>query len=109
MTRTARVPGNLAAETSSFVGRRKEIAELRTALASTRILSLVGPGGVGKTRLALRAAADLGRGFADGAWLVELAAWGLHMNMDESFLSRAGMVRLQRLCVTSNWVRCQNW
>lgn len=73
MTRTARVPGNLAAETSSFVGRRKEIAELRTALASTRILSLVGPGGVGKTRLALRAAADLGRGFADGAWLVELA------------------------------------
>jgi predicted ATPase/DNA-binding CsgD family transcriptional regulator len=39
----------------------------------SRLVSLVGPGGVGKTRLALRIAADLGRGFADGAWLVELA------------------------------------
>ena len=73
MTRTARVPGNLAAEASSFVGRRHEVAELRSKLASARIVSLVGPGGVGKTRLAVRAATDLGRGFADGAWLVELA------------------------------------
>jgi predicted ATPase/DNA-binding CsgD family transcriptional regulator len=73
MTRTARVPGNLAAETSSFVGRRHEAAELRSKLASARIISLVGPGGVGKTRLAVRAATDLARGFADGAWLVELA------------------------------------
>ncbi len=73
MTRTARVPGNLAAEASSFVGRRHEVAELRSKLASARIVSLVGPGGVGKTRLAVRGATDLGRGFADGAWLVELA------------------------------------
>ena len=73
MTRTARTPGNLAAEASSFVGRRHEVAELRSKLASARIVSLVGPGGVGKTRLAVRAATDLGRGFADGAWLVELA------------------------------------
>jgi predicted ATPase len=73
MTRTAGVPGNLAAETSSFVGRRHEVAELRSKLASARIVSLVGPGGVGKTRLAVRAATDLARGFADGAWLVELA------------------------------------
>ncbi len=73
MTRTARVPGNLSAEASSFVGRRQQVAELRSKLATVRILSLVGPGGVGKTRLAVRAAADLGRGFADGAWLVELA------------------------------------
>jgi predicted ATPase/DNA-binding CsgD family transcriptional regulator len=65
--------GNLPAETTSFVGRRRELAEIRKKLTTTRLVSLVGPGGVGKTRLALRAGADLGRGFADGAWLVELA------------------------------------
>src|SRR5207244_1131849 len=48
-------------------------AEIRKKLNTSRLVSLVGPGGVGKTRLALRAAADLARGFADGAWLVELA------------------------------------
>src|SRR5215207_2086849 len=65
--------GNLPAETTSFVGRRRELAEIRRKLSTTRLVSLVGPGGVGKTRLALRAAADPARGFADGAWLVELA------------------------------------
>jgi predicted ATPase/DNA-binding CsgD family transcriptional regulator len=65
--------GNLPAETTSFVGRRRELAEIRNKLSTSRLVSLVGPGGVGKTRLALRAAADLARGFADGAWLVELA------------------------------------
>ena len=65
--------GNLPAETTSFVGRRRELAEIRKKLSTSRLVSLVGPGGVGKTRLALRAAADLARGFANGAWLVELA------------------------------------
>ena len=65
--------GNLPAETTSFVGRRRELAEIRKKLTTARLVSLVGPGGVGKTRLALRIAADLGRGYADGAWLVELA------------------------------------
>ena len=46
---------------------------MRSGLAKARLVSLVGPGGVGKTRLALRAATDLGRGFADGAWWVDLA------------------------------------
>src|SRR2546430_8481902 len=65
--------GNLPAESTSFVGRRRELAEIRKKLTTARLVSLVGPGGVGKTRLALRIAADLGRGFADDAWLVELA------------------------------------
>ena len=73
MARPARRPGNLPAEATSFVGRRRELAEVRKKLAEARLVSLVGPGGVGKTRLAIRAAADLGRGFRDGAWLVELA------------------------------------
>jgi predicted ATPase/DNA-binding CsgD family transcriptional regulator len=65
--------GNLPAEATSFVGRSRELAELRKKLATARIVSLVGPGGVGKTRLAIRAATDLARAFSAGAWLVELA------------------------------------
>jgi len=65
--------GNLPAEVTSFIGRRRELGELRRKLNSARLVSLVGPGGVGKTRLAIRVAADLERGFTDGAWLVELA------------------------------------
>src|SRR5438477_1517360 len=73
MARPRKRLGNLPAETTSFVGRRRELAEIRKKLSTSRLVSLVGPGGVGKTRLALRATADLARGFADGAWLVELA------------------------------------
>jgi predicted ATPase/DNA-binding NarL/FixJ family response regulator len=65
--------GNLPAQATSFIGRRRELAELRKKLTAARLVSLVGPGGVGKTRLAIRIATDLARGFPDGAWLVELA------------------------------------
>jgi predicted ATPase/DNA-binding CsgD family transcriptional regulator len=58
---------------TSFIGRRHELAETRKKLAVARLVTLVGPGGVGKTRLAIRAASDLGRGVPDGAWLVQLA------------------------------------
>jgi predicted ATPase/DNA-binding CsgD family transcriptional regulator len=73
MARPIRRPGNLPAETTSFVGRRRELAELRKKFTTARLVSLVGPGGVGKTRLAIRIGTDLRRGFRDGAWLVELA------------------------------------
>ncbi len=67
-------PGNLPAETTSFVGRRNELAAITAHLESTRLLTLVGPGGVGKSRLALQvAAASRSAGFPDGVWLVELA------------------------------------
>src|SRR5712691_11837786 len=73
MARPTRRSGNLPAEPTSFIGRRRELAELRKKLGAARLVSLVGPGGVGKTRLAIRIGTDLGRGFPDGAWLVELA------------------------------------
>ncbi len=73
MARPTRRPGNLPAEATSFIGRRRELAELRKKLATARLVSLVGPGGVGKTRLAIHIGADLARGFADGAWMLELA------------------------------------
>jgi predicted ATPase/DNA-binding CsgD family transcriptional regulator len=65
--------GNLPAETTSFVGRRRELVEVRKKLTDARLVSLVGPGGVGKTRLAVQAATDLARRFPAGGWLVELA------------------------------------
>src|SRR5487761_2314954 len=73
MARSTRRPGNLPAEATSFIGRRRELAELRKKLATARLVSLVGPGGVGKTRLAIRGGTDLRRRFRDGAWVVELA------------------------------------
>jgi len=77
MTTTKSTPsgrGALPAELTSFVGRRRELAETRKLLASSRMLTLTGVGGVGKTRLALRMAAEVRRTFPDGVWFVELAA-----------------------------------
>jgi predicted ATPase/DNA-binding CsgD family transcriptional regulator len=73
MARTSRRSGNLPADATTFVGRRRELAEVKRKLTTARLVSLVGPGGVGKTRLGIRIATDLARGFVDGAWLVELA------------------------------------
>ncbi|AZM53581.1 LuxR family transcriptional regulator [Streptomyces sp. WAC 01529] len=66
--------GQLPAELTSFVGRADELAQVRAAFAYARLVTLVGPGGVGKSRTALRAAAGLGERFPDGVWLAELSA-----------------------------------
>src|SRR5438270_3027951 len=73
MARPARRLGNLPAEATSFIGRQGALAEVRKKLSQARLVSLVGPGGVGKTRLAIRVGTALGRGFRDGVWLLELA------------------------------------
>jgi predicted ATPase/class 3 adenylate cyclase len=67
-------PHNLPAPVSTFVGREAELAELATLLAEHRLVTLTGPGGTGKTRLALEAARREVEKFADGVFLVELAA-----------------------------------
>jgi AAA ATPase domain len=59
--------GNLPAEVTSFIGRRRELSQVRDALERYRLVTLRGVGGVGKTRLALHLAADLQRSFADRA------------------------------------------
>ncbi|WP_051574668.1 protein kinase [Mycobacterium sp. URHB0044] len=64
--------GNLPLELTTFVGRRGELAEVKGLLSTSRLVTLTGIGGVGKTRLALRAAAEVRRDFPDGVWLVEL-------------------------------------
>ncbi|NUP03244.1 MAG: hypothetical protein HOW59_35520, partial [Nonomuraea sp.] len=65
--------GNLPAELTSLIGREDELEQVRRACRRSRLVTLTGVGGVGKTRLALRAAADLRAGFGGGAWLVELS------------------------------------
>jgi non-specific serine/threonine protein kinase len=65
--------GNLPAELSSFVGRRREVAEVAKLLQTARLVTLTGTGGVGKTRVATHAARQVRRGFPDGVWLAELA------------------------------------
>src|SRR3954453_13895721 len=64
----------LPAERSSFVGRRHELAEIRRLLSGSRVVTLVGSGGVGKTRLAIRAAHELQRSFPGGAPCAALPA-----------------------------------
>ncbi len=66
-------PNNLPQQATSFIGREEEFADLTRLLAKTRLLTLTGSGGCGKTRLSLQLAADALEQFPDGAWLVELA------------------------------------
>jgi predicted ATPase/class 3 adenylate cyclase len=65
--------GNLPLAVSSFIGRERELEQTAAALGAARMVTLTGPGGVGKTRLAVQAAAQAAGRFADGAWLCELA------------------------------------
>jgi predicted ATPase/DNA-binding CsgD family transcriptional regulator len=65
--------GNLPAEVTSFVGRRREVAAAKRALSKFRLVTLTGVGGVGKTRVAERVARDRRRAYPHGVWLVELA------------------------------------
>jgi predicted ATPase/class 3 adenylate cyclase len=64
---------NLPAQLTSFVGREKEIAAVKQLIATSRLTTLTGPGGTGKTRLSLRVASDLLDSFTNGVWFVELA------------------------------------
>jgi predicted ATPase/class 3 adenylate cyclase len=65
--------GNLPLPVSSFVGRVRELEQTAAALGQARVVTLTGPGGVGKTRLALQAAGQVAERFSGGAWLCELA------------------------------------
>jgi predicted ATPase/DNA-binding winged helix-turn-helix (wHTH) protein len=66
--------GNLPAQTTRFVGRDADLAAVVAVLDTARMVTLTGIGGIGKTRLSLQVAAAAAPGFADGAWLVELAS-----------------------------------
>jgi predicted ATPase len=82
--------GNLPVQLSSFVGREDELAGVAAAVARSPLVTVTGPGGVGKTRLALQAAADQLPSFPDGAWLCELAPAG-----DEQMMAQAVLTALR--------------
>ena len=69
-----RPDGNLPALLSSFIGRAREIDEVKALISTNRLVTLTGTGGCGKTRLAYKVAEDMAGEFEDGAWIVELAA-----------------------------------
>jgi hypothetical protein len=68
-----RTPGKLPPQTSGFVGRVAELGRARDLLLESRLVTITGPGGVGKTRLAVRVASEAAAGFRDGARLIELS------------------------------------
>ena len=70
----ARALGNTPSELNTFVGRERELARLRELLGDRRLITLVGLGGVGKTRLALRLQSEVANDFPDGAWVVDLSS-----------------------------------
>jgi predicted ATPase/DNA-binding SARP family transcriptional activator/Tfp pilus assembly protein PilF len=72
--RTVSPPTNLSEPLTSFIGREKEVGEAMILLEKSRLLTLTGTGGVGKTRLALQVAREALEEYADGVWLVELAS-----------------------------------
>src|SRR5205823_3212263 len=69
----AATPNNLPQQLTSFIGREQELARISELLHRSRLVTVVGTGGLGKTRLSLQAAADMLEDFPDGVWLVELA------------------------------------
>lgn len=70
---STRASSNLPFQLTSLIGREREIAEVKRLAGSTRLVTLTGPGGSGKTRLALAVASEVVGDFKDGVWLVELA------------------------------------
>jgi len=85
------LPNNLPHQLTSFVGREREMTEVNRLLSTTRLLTLTGSGGCGKTRLAIQVGADLVDTFEDGVWLVELAALVDHARVPQAVASAIGV------------------
>lgn len=78
------IPGNLPIQVTSFVGRDDQLKEVCALVRDQRLVTLTGAGGVGKTRLSLRAAAELAHEFADGVWVVALAPIGASESLPDA-------------------------
>jgi predicted ATPase/class 3 adenylate cyclase len=84
-------PNNLPVQLTTFIGRENEIAEVKQALESHRLVTLTGSGGTGKTRLSLQVAADMLEKFEHGVWLVELAPLADPGLIPQTILSAIGV------------------
>jgi predicted ATPase/class 3 adenylate cyclase len=84
-------PVNLPAQVTAFVGRSRELSQVAEALEGSRVVTVTGVGGVGKTRLALQVAADVVPRYPDGAWLVELGGVGDPVSVEEAVAVALGV------------------
>ena len=84
------IPNNLPIQSSTFVGRLDAVAEIRARMRHARLLTIAGPGGVGKTRIALQCAADRMDRMTDGVWFVNLAPLADGALVAETILSAIG-------------------
>jgi len=98
------LPGNLPSLASSFVGRHEELAAVAEELGAHRLVTLTGVGGVGKTRLALQVAAELLPGFADGAWVCELAVAATDDDLVQVVAMALGVVQRQQMTIADSIV-----
>jgi predicted ATPase/class 3 adenylate cyclase len=85
------LPNNLPAQVTSFIGRDREMAEIKRLFPTTRLLTLTGPGGTGKTRLSVQIAADLLDQFPHGVWLVELSTVSDPALIPEAMINAIGI------------------
>ncbi len=99
------VPGNLPVQATSFIGRDVQVAQLSALVESHRLVTLVGVGGVGKTRLALQVAAELAPAFLDGVWLVELAPVGDPASLPDLVATSLAVTPQAGLSVTESVAR----
>ncbi len=95
-------PGNLQHPSTSFIGRETELAELVTAVKELRLVTLTGVGGVGKTRLALEAAAHSAHDFPDGVFVIELAAVGDPAAVPEAVAAALGITQQTGMSITES-------
>ncbi|TDW95663.1 putative ATPase [Kribbella pratensis] len=87
-----RVPNNLPVMFTSFIGRETQVAALRTQLSGSRLVTLTGPGGSGKTRLAAQTAAQLAERWPDGVWWVDLSAVTDSAQIPETVAAASGLL-----------------
>ncbi|MBB2941026.1 putative ATPase/DNA-binding SARP family transcriptional activator [Actinoplanes lutulentus] len=99
-------PTNLPAPLTSFIGRDHDLARVDDLLAAGRLVTVLGPGGAGKTRLALEAARRRGGGYRDGAWLIDLASVTEPAKVGAAMVAAAGL-RGSALFETANRVRAE--
>jgi predicted ATPase len=85
------IKSNLPQQLTPFIGRQKEIAEIRETMRNGRLVTLTGPGGIGKTRLALQVAADSLRDYDDGVWFVEFASLSDAGSVPQTVASAVGV------------------
>ncbi len=99
-----RLPGNLPVPVSRFVGRHRDRVEIKDLLASTRLITLTGSGGLGKSRLGLEVACDVRTDYADGVWLIDLAGVATAHLLAEQVMSELGVSDAQGCTATQSLV-----